>query len=136
MSGIDSTVTVNEQRSVRCCASVATHDEVELPSGNDEPDGGVQVTLTGAAPPVTVGAGNITVAARVVVRTDWLAGQEILGASTGGGFGPIGLSPHAADTTAASSALDASQERFKTRKMRRHLSIDAHRPACAGAMWR
>jgi hypothetical protein len=63
-------VTVNEQRSVRCCASVATQEDVELPSGNEEPDAGVQVTVTGATPPDTVGAGNTTVALRLVVRAD------------------------------------------------------------------
>ena len=61
---------MNEQRSVRCCASVATQDDVELPSGNEEPDGGVHVTVTGATPPDTVGGGNMTVALRPVVRAD------------------------------------------------------------------
>jgi len=100
---------MNEQRSVRCCASVATQEDVELPSGNDEPEGGVHVTVTGATPPATVGGGNMTVALRPVVRADWLAGHDTFGPSTGGGVGPIGL-PHAVDRTAASNALDASHE--------------------------
>src|SRR5262245_12702761 len=95
MRGTASTVTVKVQRSVRCIASVATQADVELPSGKLEPDGGVHVTVTGATPPVTVGAGNVTVAFRLVVRTDWFAGHATLGPSAGGGVGPLGLSPHA-----------------------------------------
>ena len=54
-----------------------------MPSGNEEPDGGVHATVTGATPPVTVGDGNMTVAVRPVVRADWLAGHETFGPSTG-----------------------------------------------------
>jgi len=52
-----STVTVNVQRSVRWRESVATQVVVELPAGKLEPEGGAQATVTGASPPVTVGAG-------------------------------------------------------------------------------
>jgi hypothetical protein len=75
-----------------------------------EPDAGVHATVTGATPPVTVGAGNVTVALRPVVLIDWLAGQETFGPSTGL-LGPMGGSPpHAEDRRAATSALDASHE--------------------------
>ena len=69
MSGTASTVTLNVHRSVRCIASVATHEAVELPMGKLEPDGGVHATVTGATPPVAIGGGNVTVALRLVVRT-------------------------------------------------------------------
>jgi hypothetical protein len=81
---------------------------VEIPIGNAEPDGGVQTTVTGATPPETVGAGNMTVAVRAVVRVDWFAGHDTLGPSIGVGF--MGLSPHAVENRAASRVLAASQE--------------------------
>ena len=99
MSGIASTVTVKLHRSVRCCASVATHSDVVLPSGNVDPDAGVHVTVTGATPPVTVGAGKLTVVLRPVVLADWLDGQESFGASVGG-------------LDAASPAPESSQATF------------------------
>jgi hypothetical protein len=75
-----------------------------LPVGNDEPDGGVQTTDTGAAPPVTVGAGYETVALRPVVCTVCVAGHVSLGASVVGGVGPVGLSPQPTVRTAARRA--------------------------------
>src|SRR5262245_45842242 len=118
MSGIASTVTVKVQRSVRCCASVATHCDVVLPSGNVDPDDGAHVTVTGATPPVTVGAGKFTVVLWPVVFADWLDGQDSFGASVGGLDGPMGLSPHAEAVSAASSAPEATQDLKSSRKMR------------------
>jgi hypothetical protein len=68
--GITSTTTVNEQRSVRCKESVATHVVVDRPRGNVEPLVGVQVTDTGACPPVSVGAGYETAMLAPVVFAD------------------------------------------------------------------
>jgi hypothetical protein len=50
------TVTVNEQLSVRCNASVAAQVTVFCPIENGDPGTGVQVVLTGACPFDTIGA--------------------------------------------------------------------------------
>lgn len=81
-----------------------------MPSGNVDPDDGVHVTVTGATPPVTVGGGKVTVVLRPVVFADWVDGHDTFGASVGGPDGPMGLSPHAEATSAASSAPEATQE--------------------------
>ncbi len=51
------TVTGNAQLAVRLWASVAVQVTVVLPSGNDAPMSGVQVVVTGVAPPVVDGFG-------------------------------------------------------------------------------
>jgi hypothetical protein len=45
-------------------ASVAEQFTLEVPTGTSEPVGGVQTTDTGVAPPVTVGAGYVSVAVK------------------------------------------------------------------------
>jgi hypothetical protein len=50
-------VTLKEHDAGRACASVAVQFTLVEPRGNDVPDVGEQVVVTGAAPPDTVGAG-------------------------------------------------------------------------------
>jgi hypothetical protein len=50
------TATLKLHDAVRCRASVAVHDTVVVPTGKVLPLGSEQVVLTGAAPPLTVGA--------------------------------------------------------------------------------
>jgi hypothetical protein len=52
--------TTNEQLAVRACVSVAVQLTVVVPSWKVDPDAGEQETFTGAAPPVTDGAGYVT----------------------------------------------------------------------------
>jgi hypothetical protein len=60
--GAGRTVTVNVQKSVSCVASLAVHVTFDIPTGNDEPLGGVQPNDTGGVPPATRGDANVTVA--------------------------------------------------------------------------
>jgi hypothetical protein len=54
-SGGGSTTTVDEHEA-RCDAeSVAVHVKEVVPTGNNEPDAGEQVVITGVTPPLTVG---------------------------------------------------------------------------------
>jgi hypothetical protein len=49
-------VTLNEQLATRDCESVTAQVTGVVPSRKSDPDAGVQVTVTGDAPPVVVGA--------------------------------------------------------------------------------
>jgi hypothetical protein len=51
------TETVKPQDALRLCASLAVHVTPVIPRENVDPLPGVHVEVTGAAPPVTVGAG-------------------------------------------------------------------------------
>src|SRR4051812_36277398 len=53
-------VTVNAHCACRDNASTPVHGTAVVPTLNEEPEPGVQVTFTGAAPPVTVGSGYET----------------------------------------------------------------------------
>jgi hypothetical protein len=55
--GVFATITENLHEAVCCLMSVAVHVTVDVPAANAAPLGGVQVKVTGAAPPVIVGAG-------------------------------------------------------------------------------
>jgi len=48
-------ITLNEQVAWRDCASVAAQLTEVVPKGKDAPEAGVQVVVTGSAPPVTAG---------------------------------------------------------------------------------
>jgi hypothetical protein len=67
-------------------ASVAVHWTSVVPTGNSEPDVRVQLTWTGATPPVVLASENVTGTglpfADVAV---WLAGQAMVRAGGGGG---------------------------------------------------
>ena len=54
--GMAVTVTVNVQEAVADPASVAVHCTLVVPTSNADPEGRVQLTATGATPPVVVGA--------------------------------------------------------------------------------
>src|SRR4051794_23528785 len=98
------TVTLNEHVACRACASFAAQLTVVVPSEKVDPDTGVQVVVTGAAPLLTVGAEYVT-ACDVVVTPLTLTstGQAICGAVVVGPVGPPGaeLEPHAAAATKA-----------------------------------
>ena len=53
-------VTVKEHWAGRDIASTALHATGVVPAVKGEPDPGVHVTFTGAAPPVTTGAAYVT----------------------------------------------------------------------------
>jgi len=84
------TVTLNEHDAWRDRASVAVQVTGEVPSGKLDPDAGVQLTVTGASPAVTVGAVKVTSCdSPITSRTDTSAGQAICGGSAiGVGAGP------------------------------------------------
>lgn len=85
-----------------------------LPTGNIEPDPGVQDTVTGAWPPLPVGAAKVTaMPAADVVVTETGAGHDNVGepgvgvgvgVGVGFGVGDVGLLVlHAAETTSATA---------------------------------
>ena len=97
------TLTENVHIAVRFIASVAVHDTFVEPTVNCELDAGAQTTVTGAAPPDTVGASYRTVAgAPSVDCVSRLAGQTTDGGAGGpgggggGGVGWFGDPPHIA----------------------------------------
>ena len=59
-AGEADTTTLNVQDPVCCAASVAVHVTVDVPEGKIVPLAGVQVTVTGWVPPLTVGGGYDT----------------------------------------------------------------------------
>jgi len=98
------TITANEQASLRLSASTALQVTLVDPIGNVDGLVGLQVIATGAAPPITAGAGYVTLTA--CPSRDgcvWDAGQVILGAS-GVGVGFVVDPSHAA---AHSPAINA-----------------------------
>ena|SRR5258708_9668378 len=115
------TVTVNEQLSVRCKASVAAQVTVFCPMVNGDPAAGVQVVLTGACPLATIGALKVT--GNAPPSTDCAvcaAGQMIFGGSgvTGTGVGTcvgVVVPPHAAGTIAPAIAKARRSPRLHTK---------------------
>jgi hypothetical protein len=98
------TITANEQASLRLSASTALQVTLVDPIGNVEGLAGLQVIATGAAPPITAGAGYATLTA--CPSRDgcvWDAGQAIFGAS-GVGVGFVVDPPHAAAHSPAVNA--------------------------------
>src|SRR5215471_10048303 len=74
--GKPTTVTVNPQVAVTPFASVAVQLTLVLPIGNDDPDGGVQVTLAPGQLSITVGWEKFTTGVQeVIVVTEMLAGH-------------------------------------------------------------
>lgn len=88
----DSTVIRNEQASVLCSASVATHDTLVFPMPNEDPDAGAQAVVTGSFPLIVVGLEYVT-ETDVTLVVSWIvcgAGQVIFGGSSvGTGVGPV-----------------------------------------------
>jgi hypothetical protein len=83
-----STVTRNEQLSVRCSASVAAHVTVFCPTVNADPAAGVHVVVTGACPFATVGAVKVTLVDTPSIDCAVIAaGHVIFGGSGVGGTG-------------------------------------------------
>jgi len=70
---------------------------------NELPDAGVQVVVTGDAPPVTVAGGYVTACPLPgTPRTVMFAGHEMVGPAGGGG-GSLGF-PHPPSNTASAAA--------------------------------
>jgi hypothetical protein len=98
------TITANEQASVRLSASVALQTTLVDPIGNVDGLVGLHLIATGAAPPITAGAGYVTLTA--CPSRDacvWDAGQVIFGAS---GVG-VGFVDDPAQAAAHSPATNA-----------------------------
>jgi hypothetical protein len=80
---------------------------VVTPTGNDEPDGGVQVVVIGGVPPEAVGEENVTTAVCVVTLPSLTsAGHVSVISVTGGGVepGPAGFPQPAHKSNAAAPA--------------------------------
>jgi hypothetical protein len=99
------TETVKEQLAVWLAPDpVAVHPTVDVPTGKEDPDAGVQPVWIGAVPPVAVGAGHDTAAGWPWNDTAvWGAGQVSVSCA-GGGVGLVGESPHPAAVTDTASA--------------------------------
>lgn len=110
MGGV--TVTENEHDPVWVSDAVAVHCTVVVATLNGDPDAGVQLSVTGATPPVAVGTVYVTgtgppLGEPVVIA----AGQVIDGAPVGGGVGGVvggvgvvGVDPPHAPTARAASS--------------------------------
>jgi hypothetical protein len=110
---------VNVQRAERPAASDAVHETVVDPTANVAPDDGVQVVVSGAWPPVTVGAENVTDApvAPAAAAADALAGHVT--ARVGVGVGVMGvLLPQEDNASAATPADDAIELSRRARRTR------------------
>jgi hypothetical protein len=116
------TVTVNEQLSVRCKASVAAQVTVFCPIEKGVPAAGVQVALIGAWPLATTGALKVT--GNAPPSTDCAvcaAGQMIFGGSgvIGTGVGTcvgVVVPPHAAGTIAPAIARARRSPHLHTKR--------------------
>ena len=62
--GVSLTVTVKLHEAVVFCASVAVAVTVVGPTANNDPRAGLETTVTGATPPLDVGAGYTTATGR------------------------------------------------------------------------
>lgn len=83
-------MTVKLQDRLAGAASVAVHWTSVVPIGNAEPDVRVQLTCTGATPPVVVGDANDTATALPLVdAADRLPGQLMVSAGFGVGGGVV-----------------------------------------------
>jgi len=105
---------VKEQPAVWPAAEpVAVQPTVVVPTGNAEPDAGVQAVWTGGVPPVAVGAAHETVAGWPWNDTAvWGAGQ----ASVSWGGGGVGFVGEPQPATAMATASDRLQRRPFRRK--------------------
>jgi hypothetical protein len=90
---VGSRVTLTEklQEAWRLTASVAVQLTFVVPTGNCDPEEGVQATVTGNWPPELAGAAYATCAVVVVVVAARLAGQVMAG-PVGMGSGRVGVS--------------------------------------------
>jgi hypothetical protein len=127
-------ITTEKPQDVDCAAvSDARHVTFVVPTGKALPDSGVQVVVTGAWPPLVIGAAQVTV-------TGWpsldvpvaLVGQAMLraGGGGGGGVGDVGGSdpPHAAIVSARPALSPNSRQKGR----RSTLSILPHNAVSAG----
>ena len=104
---------MNAHAAWRAVASLAVQLTDVVPSGKDDPELCVHVTFTGAAPPVTVGAGNVTgCSLPVMPGTVRSAGHAICGAVVVGPIGPF-------DPQAASSSVAAPNQPRRIIEVRR-----------------
>lgn len=96
--GTRATVTVKPHDAACCRLSRAVQATAVVPRGKALSDAGVQVVVTGAVPPVVVGAANVTASGFPSTElAATFAGQEIASAAGGGGAGGVGADgdPHA-----------------------------------------
>ncbi len=107
------TTTGNVQLAVRARASAVVHVTVVVPITKLDPLTGVQLVVSGACPPVTVGAGNETTCAEPSSEStgSGATGQAIAGASLVG-VGAVLLPPHAAMPAHTPTAVN-QRERLK-----------------------
>jgi hypothetical protein len=111
------TVTENVHAACWAAPSAAVQVTMVVPAGNDIPAGGVQVTLTGAVPPLVTGAAY-------VIATGWPpiellsmpAGHERARPGGGGGGGAVGDPPQAAQSMNATDDHRARGVRQRCRK--------------------
>ena len=114
------TVTENTHEADAAVASVAVHCTRVAPPVNGVPDDRVQLTCTGATPPVVVGDVKVTLVGLTAALTVTFGGHEIESAGTvgdggvEGGDGDVGGAAgeeHAIDTTTARAPLAADSHR-------------------------
>jgi hypothetical protein len=120
------TVTVKTHEVVCAAASVAVHWTVVAPTANGEPDWRVQLTWTGATPPVADAAANVTgTAAPVVDVAVAPRGHAMVKAGRGlspdgpapggpltGGVGLVGVEQPAASSVPRTTRARATKERI------------------------
>jgi hypothetical protein len=81
-------------------ASTAWQATVVMPTWNTEPENGEQVTVTGAWPPLVVGAGNVTATLVAVVEATTPVGHVPVNVPGGGvGGGDVGVLVPPQETT-------------------------------------
>jgi hypothetical protein len=117
--GVLATATGITQEADRFSESVAVQDTSVAPTGNDDPDGGVQVTVTGCWPPSASGVVYDTVVEVPVVEIEIGDGHDTVGAAggggvttTGGGVGAVGVPDLQAPTVVRSTTATMDARRF------------------------
>lgn len=109
------TSTGNEQDPACPFDAVAVHCTVVDPTAKLDPDAGVQLTLTGATPPVGVGTVNVTGTAAPLGDGVATGPGHVTEGADGlvGRVGDVGLDdpPHAPVTSAASSSVPGTSRR-------------------------
>jgi hypothetical protein len=99
---------LNEHCPVWVKLSATTHVTHVVPREKRDPETGVQVSVTGATPPLTVGAANSTSWDPLRdTRVDTSAGQVMVG-GLADGVGITGSLPHATNSSAATAIIGAS----------------------------
>lgn len=105
-------MTVNEQFAVWPAADpVAVQPTVDVPTGKDEPEAGVQAVWMGGVPPAAAGAGYETVAGWPWNDTAVWGGGHVMVNWGGGGVGLEGEPPHAAASDIAITGMEVRKPR-------------------------